>query len=157
MKKILVVCLGNICRSPAAEAIFDQLILKHDLSQQIKVDSAGTSGYHVGELPDSRMRAELESHGYAPCKSHSRQINLADFSEYDHILVMDKSNFNNVITLTSQEEQQNKVEMMTDYADESLGRDFIPDPYYGGQEGFAEVISLLENSIYNFLNRHNQI
>ena len=147
VKKILFVCLGNICRSPAAEAIFKQKIKDRDLENLFVVDSAGTGGWHVGNLADPRMRATALSRGIE-LTSRSRQIEENDLYEFDHILVMDKDNLHSVKLLTKNKlsSVKSKIKLILSYSKVSQ-LDEVPDPYYGGQNGFDTVLDLLETAI----------
>lgn len=151
VKKLLFVCLGNICRSPAAETIMQDKIKAKNLSEHFYCDSAGTGNYHVGGLADARMREAAEKRGYL-IKSRARQIQHQDLKEFDYVVVMDKSNFNNVCALTQDENLKSKVVMMLNYnsLDDCLE---VPDPYFGGDEGFQYVLNLLENACENLLNK----
>ena len=153
MKKIsvLFVCLGNICRSPAAEAIFLNLIDKKGLSDRFIVDSAGTGSWHIGKKADNRMRIAAEKRN-VHILSRSRQINNKDFESFNYILTMDNSNFNNVNQLKNKKS-------LSDFASIKKIQDFrsvfnekeVPDPYFGGEEGFDYVLNILEDSVNGFL------
>lgn len=149
--KVLFVCLGNICRSPAAEGIFKKLVKEEGLTDTITVDSAGTSGYHDGELPDLRMRQHGARRGY-DFDSYSRMFIEEDFDRFDIILVMDDSNLRNVIRLSPDVESQKKVYRMVEFS-ERFGHDHIPDPYYSGAEGFELVLNLLEDACSGLLDK----
>jgi len=153
MKKIsvLFVCLGNICRSPAAEAIFINLIEKKGLTDGFRVDSAGTGSWHIGKKADSRMRiAAIRSD--INILSRARQINSKDFEEFNYILAMDDSNFRNIKDL------KNRISA-PDYASIKKIQKFrslfneqeVPDPYFGGDESFDHVLDILEDSVSGFL------
>ena len=146
-KKILFVCLGNICRSPAAEGIFNQKIKERDLEKLFVVDSAGTGSWHVGNLPDRRMRATALSRGIE-LTSRSRQIEENDLYEFDQILVMDKDNLDAVKALTKDYKNtiNSKINLILRYSKNSQ-LDEVPDPYYGGQNGFEMVLDLLDEAI----------
>lgn len=148
--RILFVCLGNICRSPAAEGIMKQKIKDNDLEDIIEVDSAGTSGWHQGELPDERMRLHGEKRGY-DFSSRSRKFDASDFSKFDYIIVMDDSNFENVKKMARSSEQKDKIHLMTDFSVEYAHHDYVPDPYYGGSSGFELVMDLLEDATEGLL------
>ena len=147
VKKILFVCLGNICRSPAAEGIFNQKIKERDLKNFFVVDSAGTGNWHVGNLPDQRMRSTALSRGIE-LNSRSRQIEENDLYEFDQILVMDKDNLNAVKSLTKDQKNpiNSKIKLILNYSKNSQ-LDEVPDPYYGGQNGFEKVIDLLDDAM----------
>lgn len=144
MNKILMVCLGNICRSPLAEGI-----LRHKLSQKglnhITVDSAGTSNYHTGECPDKRSAENARSHGIDISKLKARQFSKNDFDTFDMIFVMDTSNYNDVIELARDERDKQKVEMILNrvFPDTNMS---VPDPYFGGEQGFENVFMLLDKA-----------
>jgi len=147
VKKILFVCLGNICRSPAAEGIFNQKIKERDIENFFVVDSAGTGGWHIGNLPDQRMRTTALSKGIE-LTSRARQIEENDLYEFDHILVMDKDNLAAVKSLTKDHNNpvNSKIKLMLSYSKNSQ-LDEVPDPYYGGQNGFDKVIDLLDDAM----------
>ncbi len=147
VKKILFVCLGNICRSPAAEGIFNQKIKERDLEKLFVVDSAGTGSWHVGNLPDNRMRSTALSRGIE-LTSRSRQIEENDLYEFDQILVMDKDNLDAVKSLTKDQNNSvnSKIKLILSYS-KNFQLDEVPDPYYGGKNGFEKVIDLLDDAI----------
>ena len=147
VKKILFVCLGNICRSPAAEGIFNQKIKERDLENFFVADSAGTGNWHVGNLPDQRMSSTALSRGIE-LNSRSRQIEENDLYEFDQILVMDKDNLNAVKSLTKDQNNpiNSKIKLILNYSKNSQ-LDEVPDPYYGGQNGFEKVIDLLDDAM----------
>ena len=150
-KIVLFVCLGNICRSPAAEAIFHNLINEKGIGNQFIVDSAGTGNWHVGKKADSRMRFAAKQRNIH-ITSNARQIREDDFFQFNFILVMDNSNFNNVLNF------KNRVKG-SDYAKILKIQDFssifnekeVPDPYFGGDAGFDNVLDILEDSVSCFL------
>ena len=147
VKKILFVCLGNICRSPAAEGIFKKKIKDRELENLFVVDSAGTGGWHVGNLADRRMREAALSRGIE-LTSRSRKIDDNDLYEFDHILVMDKDNLNAVKSLIKDNTYpiNSKIKLILSYSKKSQ-LDEVPDPYYGGQNGFEKVLDLLDDAI----------
>lgn len=142
--RILFVCLGNICRSPAAEGIMKEIIRKERLTNRIEVDSAGTAGYHIGELPDPRMRSHGAQRGYK-FNTLSRKFISEDFDHFDLILAMDDNNYNNIMRLSPDVESQKKVHRMVEYS-QKFNHDHIPDPYYSGADGFELVLDLLEDA-----------
>tara|TARA_Y100001968_G_scaffold207952_1_gene191087 strand:+ start:898 stop:1371 length:474 start_codon:yes stop_codon:yes gene_type:complete len=147
VKKILFVCLGNICRSPAAEGIFKQKIKNRNLENFFIVDSAGTGGWHVGNLPDRRMCETAKARGIELI-SRSRQIKENDLYEFDHIFVMDNNNLKAVKSLIKDQSYllSSKIKLILSYS-ENYKLDEVPDPYYGGQNGFDEVLDLLDDAI----------
>ena len=147
VKKILFVCLGNICRSPAAEGIFKKKTKDRELENLFVVDSAGTGGWHVGNLADRRMREAALSRGIE-LTSRSRKIDHNDLYEFDHILVMDKDNLNAVKSLIKDNTYpiNSKIKLILSYSKKSQ-LDEVPDPYYGGQNGFENVLDLLDDAI----------
>lgn len=148
--RLLFVCLGNICRSPAAEGIMSGLVLKNELQDVIEVDSAGTSGWHEGDLPDERMRAHGEKRGYDFC-SRARKFKKDDFENFDYIIVMDENNYKSIRLLTTDISQVNKIHLMTDFSVQNNNENLIPDPYYGGTSGFELVLDLLEDACEGLL------
>lgn len=148
--RLLFVCLGNICRSPAAEGIMSGLVLKNELQDVIEVDSAGTSGWHEGDLPDERMRAHGEKRGYDFC-SRARKFKKDDFENFDYIIVMDENNYKSIRLQTTDISQVNKIHLMTDFSVQNNNDNLIPDPYYGGTSGFELVLDLLEDACEGLL------
>lgn len=142
--KILFVCLGNICRSPAAEGILKDRLQKAGLTENVEVDSAGTYGGHAGDLPDNRMRAHAARRGYA-LTHRSRQIVADDFEKFDLILGMDDSNISILQRLAPDPESLAKIRRTTDFC-RKLPYDHIPDPYYSGSDGFELVLDILEDA-----------
>ena len=149
MISVLFVCLGNICRSPAAESIFTHLIKQKGLQDHFTIDSAGTSGYHQGHPADERMRAHAQKRGYQ-LQGLSRPFHHQDFEQFDIILAMDDSNHHNMACLTSQQKYLDKIHTMMSYAPD-LPEKEVPDPYYGGDKGFERVIDILEEACRNLL------
>lgn len=148
-KKILFVCLGNICRSPAAEEVMRQKIKAAGLDGKINVDSAGTYGGHAGEAPDARMRYAAANRGYK--LSHkARQINFDDFEKYDMIVVMDDANYDAVYRMAPDPEAAEKVYTLSEFFQEA-DFDHVPDPYYEGTDGFEHVLDLLEDGAQGLL------
>ncbi len=151
VRKILFVCLGNICRSPAAEGIFNKKINERNLEKLFVVDSAGTGSWHVGNLPDKRMQTTALSRGIA-LTSRARQIKEKDLHEFDHILVMDKDNLDAVKSLNKYhvDTLNHKIKLILTYS-KDYQLDEVPDPYYGGQDGFEKVLDLLDDAIDEFI------
>lgn len=147
--KVVFVCLGNICRSPAAEGVFLDLLVKQNLTDHYVVDSAGTGSWHVGELADSRMREHAKRRGIE-LKSRSRQFKPEDFDHFDYIVVMDKSNYTNVVSLTKKQENIDKVIEMATLA-KSHPETEVPDPYYGGDQGFENVLDIVTDGSVELL------
>lgn len=147
--KILFVCLGNICRSPAAEEVMRQLVCKAGLEDRIRIDSAGTYGGHAGNKSDPRMRHAAEMRGYH-ITHRSRQITFDDFGKHDLIVVMDDSNYDNVRRLAPDTASVRKIHRMSEFF-RNTPYDHVPDPYYEGAEGFELVLDLLEDSCAELL------
>ncbi len=137
--KILMVCLGNICRSPLAEGI-----LKSKLSSDFKIDSAGTIAMHQGKLPDSRSISTAHEHGIDITDQRSRPIKKSDLDAFDLIFCMDEENYFNVLNLADSEIQKSKVHLILEFA--GVGRKEVPDPYYGGISGFEKVYEMLDEA-----------
>jgi protein-tyrosine phosphatase len=143
MQKILMVCLGNICRSPLAEGILREKITKQGLD--VFVDSAGTSNYHIGEAPDKRTILNAIQHGVDVSQLKARQFSAEDFDKFDTIFVMDSSNYSDVVSLARKKEDKNKVEFILNriYPNSDMS---VPDPYFGGEQGFENVFILLDKA-----------
>lgn len=141
MTRILMVCLGNICRSPLAEGI-----LKSKLpNQTFYIDSAGTGDYHIGKSPDARSVAVAKKFGIDISKLKARQFQVTDFDAFDFIFVMDESNYRNVLSLARNSQDKDKVHFILNETYPSEDRN-VPDPYYGGHEGFENVYKMLDNA-----------
>jgi protein-tyrosine phosphatase len=139
--KILMVCLGNICRSPIADGLLRKKVEEHGLD--IEVDSAGTSAHHVGEKPDERMRKTAKSFGTPIDFLRARQFTIEDFDAFDIIYAMDQSNYNNIITLAKNDADKAKVKLFLNelYPNENRA---VPDPYFGGEQGFIDVYKMVD-------------
>jgi protein-tyrosine phosphatase len=138
--KILMVCLENICRSPLAEGI-----MSSKLSNDFIVDSAGTGGWHAGELPDKRSISTAKNRGLDITSQRARQFKISDFESFDYIYVMDNSNYKDVIALAPNEEAKSKVKLILNEIFPGENVD-VPDPYYGGQDGFENVFNMLNEA-----------
>lgn len=149
--RLLFVCLGNICRSPSAENIMNHLINQRNLQGQIQCDSAGTSSYHVGAKPDSRMQAAAMEQGIK-LVGRSRQFTSGDFERFDLILAMDQSNYQDILALDPAQKSSDRVKLMCDFASHHPDRE-VPDPYYGGPSGFDYVIDLLLDACNGLLDQ----
>ncbi|MDH8702469.1 protein-tyrosine phosphatase [Dysgonomonadaceae bacterium PH5-43] len=151
--KVLFVCTGNICRSPAAEGIMKKKIKDAGLEDKFFVDSAGTHGIHEGELPDPRMRERASKRGYM-LDTHSRPITPDDFYEFDIIVAMDDYNIKKLHWISPDLESRNKIVLMTDFC-ENVEADHVPDPYYGGVRGFELVLNILEDAVDGLMKAKN--
>ncbi|MEB3235331.1 MAG: low molecular weight protein-tyrosine-phosphatase [Cyanobacteriota bacterium] len=151
--RVLFVCLGNICRSPAAEGVFLHQLEQRGVADRFVVDSAGTGGWHVGQRADARMRAAAERRGIT-LSSRARQLELGDIHRFDHILAMDDNNLTAVQALARQAgtpHDQAQIEAMTRYCRRHRGTSEVPDPYYGGEQGFDHVLDLLDDACAGLL------
>ncbi|WP_114491498.1 low molecular weight protein-tyrosine-phosphatase [Candidatus Ulvibacter alkanivorans] len=146
--KVLMVCLGNICRSPLAEGL---LAAKVD-PEKVEVTSAGTGGWHVGEQPDPRSIAIAKQKGLDITQQRGRQFKPADFNEFDYIFVMDSSNYSDVIELAESESDKEKVQLILDELFPGENVD-VPDPYYGGNDGFEQVYNMLDKACTSIAKR----
>ncbi len=147
--KVLFVCLGNICRSPTADGVFRKLVADAGLQDLIEIDSAGTAAWHIGKSPDPRTQEAAASRGYDLSELRARQAVVGDFYEYDHILAMDLSNLENLQQIQPADATA-RLGLFLDYAPQ-LGIKEVPDPYYGGADGFEQVLDLVEAAGKNLL------
>lgn len=147
---VLFICLGNICRSPAAEGIMKALVEKAGRGEEFEIDSAGIGNWHVGQLPDSRMRKCGAEHGYR-FDSHACQFQKSDFERFDTIAVMDNDNYRAVTSMASSQADRDKVVRMADFLASHREHTTIPDPYYGGYSDFELVVTLLEDACQSLL------
>lgn len=142
MIRVLFVCLGNICRSPTAEGVFRALVAREGLTHAIATDSAGTADYHIGEPPDPRSRAAALKRGVDISDLRGRQIARDDFSRFHYVLAMDRSNYDSLARLCPTN-ARNRLRLFLEFAADA-GLDEVPDPYYGGGDGFEHVLDLAE-------------
>ena len=152
MKRVLFVCLGNICRSSAADEIFRQLTIARGLEGEFEIDSAGTYGGHAGDLPDPRMRAAGKKRGYN-FTHRSRKVRSEDFERFDLLLAMDDSVYESLSRLSPSVEGLQKLERMADYIPAHFGYDYVPVPYSEGADGFELVLDMLEEGCQVLLDR----
>ncbi|WP_038054622.1 low molecular weight protein-tyrosine-phosphatase [Thioalkalivibrio sp. ALJ1] len=140
--RVLMVCLGNICRSPMAHGVFEARLREHGLEDVIEVDSAGTAGYHIGAKPDPRARQEARSRGYDLEHLRARKLEPEDFQEFDYILTMDDANYQNAEDIRPAGGRAELLRFL-DFAPQ-FDEHEVPDPYYGGDQGFVHVMDLVE-------------
>jgi protein-tyrosine phosphatase len=152
--KILFVCLGNICRSPTAEAVFRTVSAREAPELAIEVDSAGTAGYHIGEPPDLRTRQAASRRGYDMSRLRARIVEPRDFEDFDLILAMDRENLN-VLSHRAPAHRRDRLRLFLEFAPETTVAE-VPDPYYGGPNGFEEVLDLVEAATYGLLEHLRQ-
>lgn len=148
--RLLFICLGNICRSPAAEGVMKAKVHAAKLDDMFYIDSAGIGDWHVGQLPDSRMRERGARRGYR-LDSRARQIRQSDFADFDLLLVMDRENYRIITSKAPDEESCKKVRMLTDYLQEHKNTDIVPDPYYGDLSDFDYALDLIEDACEGLL------
>ncbi len=146
---ILFVCMGNICRSPTAQGVFEKLLGENSLSERFVVDSAGTHAYHVGEPPDSRAIQAAQRRGIALDHQRARRVSETDFAAFDYVLAMDEENFA-ILSSICRAQDRSKLHLLMDFAPEAKVRD-VPDPYYGGSNGFERVLDLIEYASHGLL------
>ena len=146
---VLFVCMGNICRSPMAEGAFAKTVQNAGLGTQILIDSAGTHDYHVGDAPDLRAQRTALSHGYDISGLRGRQVQDSDFERFDYILAMDKQNLNN-LTRRANVRHHHKIRLLLSFSRRYPNLD-VPDPYYGGQQGFDQTLDMVEDAAQGLL------
>ena len=140
--RVLFVCLGNICRSPTAHGVFETLVKQRGLQQQIRIDSCGTGDWHIGHAPDRRATAEAATRGYDLSGLRARQVQVSDFDDFDYILAMDKQNLADLRAMCPTDFSGHLGLFLPFDPDASV--DEVPDPYYGGDEGFTRVLDMVE-------------
>lgn len=147
--KVLFVCMGNICRSPLAHGLFEDRVAKEGLSDRISVDSAGTHAYHVGEKPDPRSQETAMRHGIDLNAQRARKVDASDFQQFDYVIAMDRDNHAQLMGRCSGE-HQHKLKLFLEYAPHLDERE-VPDPYYGGPEGFEHIYRLIDEAAKGLL------
>ncbi|TAH38798.1 MAG: low molecular weight phosphotyrosine protein phosphatase [Bacteroidetes bacterium] len=148
--KVLMVCLGNICRSPMAEGILRKKATDRKLS--LHIDSAGTGDWHSGENPDPRAIRTAKSYGVNISQLVARQFNVSDFDHFDTIFAMDQSNLKNILSLARNESDKKKVELLLDLLPHKKNKN-VPDPWFGGEDGFTDVFNLLDEACEHLINK----
>ncbi|MEO5342572.1 MAG: low molecular weight phosphotyrosine protein phosphatase [Gammaproteobacteria bacterium SHHR-1] len=147
--KVLFVCMGNICRSPTAHGVFRDLVRQQGLEQAIEIDSAGTHSYHIGSPPDGRAQETARSRGFDLSDLRGRQVQVEDFEYFDYILAMDRNNYQGLAALCPKG-AEHRLGMFMDYAPQ-LQINEVPDPYYGGQNGFERVFDMVDAAAQGLL------
>ncbi|MDH5766716.1 MAG: low molecular weight phosphotyrosine protein phosphatase [Gammaproteobacteria bacterium] len=148
--KVLFVCMGNICRSPTSEGVFKQLVIDSGLAEKIHIDSAGTHAYHVGHPPDNRAQAAARNRNIDLSSQRARKVQSSDFHEFDYIIAMDDSNIADLEYICP-EDQKEKLHLFLNFAENITARE-VPDPYYGGEQGFESVLDMVEQASTGLLN-----
>ena len=149
MMRVLFVCMGNICRSPTAEGVFRHLVEQQGLAEKIIIDSAGTHDYHIGNPPDARSQAAAARRGYDLGSLRARQIVAGDFTKFDYVLAMDDANLH-LLQQQCPDEYRNRLKLFLEFAEGCRLRE-VPDPYYGGAQGFTQVLDLVESAARGLL------
>ncbi len=150
MHKVLFVCLGNICRSPTAHGVFESIVKARNLENRFQIDSAGTGAWHVGNPPDRRAQSAASARGFELSHLRARQVSESDFEQFDYILAMDKQNLTD-LKAECPPSLQHKIELFLDYTE--MPEREVPDPYYGGDQGFEHVLDLVESASEGLLRR----
>lgn len=148
MVNVLFVCLGNICRSPIAQGVFEAAVRNEGLEAEIFVDSAGTGSWHIGEPPDARGRESAKRRGYDLESQRARRLDPEDCEKFDYIIAMDEDNYNTVAALCRRSDTE--VRLLLDYATDAPVNE-VPDPYFSGPEGFEHVLGLVESAMKGLL------
>jgi protein-tyrosine phosphatase len=150
--RICFVCLGNICRSPTAEAVFRHLVEQAGLADRVAIDSAGTAGYHAGEVPDRRSTAAAERRGIA-LRGRARRFDRDDFERFDYVVAMDRDNRRDLLALARGDAAQAKVHLLRDFSPRGPRDADVPDPYYGDGDGFERVLDICTDACQGLLDR----
>ncbi len=156
MVKVLFVCMGNICRSPTAEGVFRHVVEEAGLSHRIEIDSAGTHAYHIGEQPDRRSQVAALRRGFDLSAQQARKVIAQDFDEYTYVLAMDDDNYANLSAICSADSAHKLTLFLTH--GQNISETEVPDPYYGGENGFEHVLDLIEDASQGLLahiQKHN--
>lgn len=151
---VIFICMGNICRSPTAEAVFRHFIVQEGLSEAIHIDSAGTHDYHIGAAPDGRTQSAASQRGYDMSKLRGRQVEAGDFSRFDYVLAMDEANLS-ILKRLRPRDAESHLGLFLEFAEKHDERE-VPDPYYGGAQGFEHVLDLVEDAANGLLNHIRQ-
>ena len=141
---VLFVCMGNICRSPSAQGVFERLVEQHKLADLIEIDSAGTHAYHIGERPDERASAAALQRGVDLSSQQARRVSPDDFDRFDYVLAMDRDNYE-ILAASCPLKLRSRLRLFLEFAPDLLTRE-VPDPYYGGPSGFERVLDLIEEA-----------
>lgn len=142
--RVLFCCMGNICRSPTAEAVFRHYVEKEGLAEHIHIDSAGTHDYHIGDAPDARTQSAAKQRGYDMSKLRGRQVDAGDFARFDYVLAMDEANLS-ILERLRPRDAQSHLGLFLEFAERHDERE-VPDPYYGGPDGFERVLDMVEDA-----------
>jgi protein-tyrosine phosphatase len=142
--RVLFVCLGNICRSPTAEGIFREQLKKAGLAHHVHTDSAGTGSWHIGHPPDRRAQAAAAQRGIDISDLRARQFSAEDLDRFDWVLAMDQDNLNKMLAAFTESEAQTEPQLISHFSQRHRGEE-VPDPYYGGEDGFEQVLDMLED------------
>ncbi|MFA6122028.1 MAG: low molecular weight protein-tyrosine-phosphatase [Sideroxydans sp.] len=152
--KVLFVCMGNICRSPTAEAVFRHYVEKECLTEYISIDSAGTHDYHIGDAPDGRTQQAALQRGYDMSRLRGRQVEAGDFARFDYVLAMDEANLS-ILKRLRPRDAESHLGLFLEFAEKHDERE-VPDPYYGGAQGFEHVLDLVEDAAKGLLKHIRQ-
>lgn len=142
--RVLFVCMGNICRSPTAQGVFEHHVRQSGSHTWIQIDSAGTHAYHIGSAPDQRSQAAARERGIDLSSQRARQVQASDFDEFDYILAMDSANLSD-LQRQAKSQQRAEIRLLMEYATLWNERE-VPDPYYGGTRGFEKVLDMIEDA-----------
>jgi len=152
--RVLFVCMGNICRSPTAEAVFRRYVEKAGLVEHILIDSAGTHDYHIGDAPDARTQRAAKQRGYDMSNLRGRQVEAGDFNRFDYVLAMDEANLS-ILQSLRPSDAQSHLGLFLEFAEHHTERE-VPDPYFGGSDGFERVLDMVEDAANGLLQHVRQ-